>query len=213
MKRRVMFCFGTRPEAITLAPVMAAAFQLLPPAVQAAHRGREAALLESILAFVRDRQYGWLRDQGLAHDVVAAVLAECFEDPYRGTMFARQLTTLVATTQWKTSFTAYARCKRIVKDLTEQYALAPDLYCEDASAGLYKAWQAAQKRMDGTPPESQVATLGAVLIDLQPPIDRFFNDIRVMAEEPAVRQARLALVQRIAALSSGIGDLSQLSGF
>ena len=29
-----------------------------------------------MLAFIHDRLYGWLRDQGLTHDVVAAVLAE-----------------------------------------------------------------------------------------------------------------------------------------
>ena len=45
------------------------------------------------------------------------------------------------------------------------------------------------------------------------PINRFFTDVLVMAEDPAVRQARLALVQRIAALPDGIADLSQLQGF
>jgi len=34
-----------------------------------------------------------------------------------------------------------------------------------------------------------------------------------MAEDPAVRQARLALVQRVAGLASGVADLSQLQGF
>ena len=49
--------------------------------------------------------------------------------------------------------------------------------------------------------------------DLQAPINRFFTDVLVMAEDPAVRQARLALVQRIASLPDGIVDLSQLQGF
>ena len=45
------------------------------------------------------------------------------------------------------------------------------------------------------------------------PINRFFTDLMVMADDPAVRQARLALLQRIAALPDGIADLSQLQGF
>ena len=49
--------------------------------------------------------------------------------------------------------------------------------------------------------------------ELQAPINRFFTDVLVMAEDPAVRQARLALVQRVAALANGIADLSQLQGF
>jgi glycyl-tRNA synthetase len=34
-----------------------------------------------------------------------------------------------------------------------------------------------------------------------------------MAEEPAVRQNRLGLLQRIAALADGVADLSKLEGF
>jgi glycyl-tRNA synthetase beta subunit len=37
--------------------------------------------------------------------------------------------------------------------------------------------------------------------------------VLVMADDPAVRQARLGLVQRVAALANGIADLSQLQGF
>jgi glycyl-tRNA synthetase beta subunit len=48
---------------------------------------------------------------------------------------------------------------------------------------------------------------------LREPVNRFFTDVLVMAEDPAVRQARLALLQRIAALPDGIADLSQLQGF
>ena len=58
-----------------------------------------------------------------------------------------------------------------------------------------------------------VGLLGEVLRDLQGPINRFFTDVLVMAEDSAVRQARLALVQRIAALPDGIADLTQLQGF
>ena len=60
---------------------------------------------------------------------------------------------------------------------------------------------------------AEVSVLAEVLRDLQAPINRFFTDVLVMAEDPAVRQARLALLQRIAALPDGIADLSQLQGF
>ncbi len=58
-----------------------------------------------------------------------------------------------------------------------------------------------------------MALLGQVLAELHGPINRFFTDVLVMAEDPAVRQARLALVQRVAGLPNGIADLSQLQGF
>jgi len=67
----------------------------------------------------------------------------------------------------------------------------------------------ANQRFSGT----TVGLLGEVLRDLQAPTNRFFTDVLVMAEDPAVRAARLALVQRIAALPDGSADLSQLQGF
>jgi glycyl-tRNA synthetase beta subunit len=83
-------------------------------------------------------------------------------------------------------------------------------YTEPATRGLHEVSEPARKRISES---ANVATLGAVLRDLQAPINRFFTDVLVNAEDPAVRQARLALVQRIAALPDGIADLSQLQGF
>ena len=76
---------------------------------------------------------------------------------------------------------------------------------------MYDAWQGSGVRRQGS--EDNVATLAETLRILREPVNRFFTDVLVMAEDPAVRQARLALLQRIAALPDGIADLSQLQGF
>jgi glycyl-tRNA synthetase beta subunit len=109
--------------------------------------------------------------------------------------------------------TAYARCKRIVRSLPETYEVAAAHYTEPATSGLYEALLAAEARMAQADGEHDVALLGAVLREMQAPINRFFTDVLVMAEDPAVRQARLALVQRVAALANVVADLSQLQGF
>ena len=123
---------------------------------------------------------------------------------------ARELAKLVSAPDWTDVLTAYARSKRIVRSLAETYPLAPEHYTEEATRALHAAWEAADKRVKEEP---SVPVLGAALRDLKAPINRFFTDVLVMAEDPAVRQARLALVQRIAALPDGIADLSQLQGF
>ena len=48
---------------------------------------------------------------------------------------------------------------------------------------------------------------------LQAPITRFFTDVMVMVPDPGLREARLALVQQIAALPDGAADLSRLHGY
>ncbi len=208
--------FGLRRDALGLVTALigcAQPFDLRP--ALAAIAGQmpvpvSEAVLADVLAFVRDRLYGWLRDQGLPHDVVAAVLAEQGHDPARAATTARALADLVRMPDWPELLIAYARCKRIVRGVTETYPLAPEYYTEEASRALYAAWQAVAREWQV---EQSVAVLGRLLAALRDPINRFFTDVLVMAEDPAVRRARLALVQRIAALPDGIADLSQLQGF
>ena len=170
-------------------------------------------VLSDVPVFVRDRLYVLLRDQGLSHDVVAAVLDQQSHDPYRAAATALALAQLMQTPEWSNVFTAYARAKRIVRNLTEQYSPAPEHYVEPAARDLYAAWQAAEARVKAAPPDQAVTVLGEALRDLREPINRFFTDLLVMADDPAVREARLALLQRISALPDGIADLSQLQGF
>jgi glycyl-tRNA synthetase len=170
-------------------------------------------VLSDVLGFIRDRLFVWLRDQGLPHEVVAAVLAERSYDPYLAATAARELAALTQSPGWNDTLTAYARCKRIVRSLPDTYALAPEHYSEPATRSLYEALQAAEARMSRADGEHDVALLGEVLRDLQGSINRFFTDVLVMADDPVVRQARLGLVQRVTALATGITDLSQLQGF
>jgi glycyl-tRNA synthetase len=171
------------------------------------------ATLADVQNFIRDRLYVWLRDQGLPHDVVTAVLAERGHNPALAAAAARGLAALAQSPDWNDLLVAYARSKRIVRNLAEQYTLAPEHYTEPAAQELYTAYLAAEHIMREAPESKEVAALGESLRLLRDPINRLFTDLLVMADDPAVRQARLALIQRIAALPAGIADLSQMQGF
>jgi len=58
-----------------------------------------------------------------------------------------------------------------------------------------------------------VDALFEALVRLRPAITAFFDQVLVMAEDPAVRNNRLGLLQAIGALSEGIVDLTQMEGF
>jgi glycyl-tRNA synthetase beta chain len=51
----------------------------------------------------------------------------------------------------------------------------------------------------------------ACLASLREPVDRFFDQVMVMADDPAIRANRLALLGRLHAMMNGIADLSALS--
>jgi glycyl-tRNA synthetase beta subunit len=54
--------------------------------------------------------------------------------------------------------------------------------------------------------------LGAFL-PMIPAVNRFFDDVLVMVEDPDIRKNRLGLLQRVAGLADGAADMSKLEGF
>jgi glycyl-tRNA synthetase len=50
-------------------------------------------------------------------------------------------------------------------------------------------------------------------VPMIPAVNEFFDKVLVMADDKALKENRLGLLQRIAALSSGVADLSKLEGF
>ncbi|MBX3053760.1 MAG: glycine--tRNA ligase subunit beta [Caldilineaceae bacterium] len=161
--------------------------------------------------FVTRRLQGVLLEMGYAHDVVEAVLAERGDNPAAAERACAAFSALVAGDGWDETFTAYARCARIVRSLDGEQALAAAAYETEAERTLHAAWEQAQSTLDAA--EEPAAVLGAQLHSLTAPINSFFDAVLINAEDLTVRQARQALVQRIAALSAGIADLSRLQGF
>ncbi|MBL8056191.1 MAG: hypothetical protein JNK29_05800, partial [Anaerolineales bacterium] len=163
-------------------------------------------LLGDLLAFLAGRLRGQLLDQGFKYDVVDAVLAEQAHNPARARAAVQQLSAWAARADWPQILPAYARCVRITRDQKEQYAV-------DAARLAEPAEQALEQAARGLRPAASVDELFNQIVPLIPAISRFFDDVLVMAEDPAVRANRLGLLQRIAGLARGLADLSKLEGF
>ena len=167
--------------------------------------------LQDALDFILRRLAVQLRDEGFKHDVVEATIEGGCDDPFELRQIVEGLTKMVESEDWLETLHAHSRCKRIVKDLPEQLDLDPNADKEEATQNLGKAFHSARERMDRS--DDRIGTLGQILEDLRNPINTFFDDVLVMSEDETLRNARLALVQGIAALPHGIADLSRLEGF
>ena len=161
-----------------------------------------------VLEFITGRLEVLLRDKGYPASVVKAVLAEQAHNPYAASETAAALHTATQLPHWSSLLDAYARCVRITRTQASRFALHPAQFALPAEQALLATYQAVAQSQDG-----QFATFLAGLQTLTPTISRFFDDILVMDEDAAVRENRLALLQHIAALASGIADLSHLEGF
>jgi len=162
------------------------------------------------LTFIKGRLEGWLREQGYRYDLVAAVLAERGHNPHRAAQTVKGFAPWVEREDWMDILNSYARCVRIVREFEETFPLNPALLVEPATKGLYGAYLQAADRIT---PRSSIGELLGELRSMIPAITRFFDDVLVMTEDRALRENRLALLQRIAALTSGIVDLRKVEGF
>lgn len=167
--------------------------------------------LRETTAFVTRRLQGVLLEMGYAHDVVEAVLGARGSNPAAAKRAADALTAAVNQGWWEEAFIAYARCARIVRNVEEIFDLNTSVYESDVESQLHDAYLEAANAMSGA--DEPAAELGSQIRALRDPINAYFESVMVNAEDETLRQARLALVQRIAGLTDGIADLSQLQGF
>ncbi len=180
----------------------------------------DAALAETA-AFVRERLRGVLRDEGFAFDVVDAVLSDRLgDDPYRARVAVEKLADWVSRDDWPQILAAYSRCVRILRTKPEELALGdvnPDRFIEPATQSLYAAYVRAIEgfhlQADERAFEGGIDGFLAAFQPLVEPITVFFDEVLVMAEDKALRDNRLALLQCIADLAKGTVDLSKLQGF
>ncbi|MFQ5611789.1 MAG: glycine--tRNA ligase subunit beta [Anaerolineae bacterium] len=188
---------------------LAAALQPVPVPPEALAASRD---------FVRRRLEGLLRERGLPHDVVQAVLADpaCGDTPHRARQAAEILARWVRRDDWSEVLNAYARCVRILPREWRAAgdrsgpAIQPALFTEQPTRDLHAAYERARAAL------SPASTFEAVLAEIEglvQPINTFFDEVLVMADDEAIRQNRLALLKGIRDLTQGYADLSHLQGF
>lgn len=164
---------------------------------------------QELLGFLRDRMIGLFKERGYRHDVVEAAVLGGKADPHRISRVIEDLSEAVHKENWETLLNAYARCCRIIKKHEFSGSVDAGKFTEPQTKKLYDAYAKVAEKA----PFQQVGELTEALEQLQPVIDEFFDNVLVMADDEALRGARLDLLAAIAGLSDGLADLSKLEGF
>ena len=159
----------------------------------------------------------YLVDSGCGIEAVRAVLAERGDDPAFAAETARELDAVVkakGSDALKTAMAVLARPTKLVrgKELPEDLEVRRDALVDAEEVALYDAYLAAREALgDGS--ASSVSDLLAAAATLSAPSEAFFDKVFVMAEDPELRRNRLALVNAVASLPTGIVDFAELPGF
>jgi len=96
-------------------------------------------------------------------------------------------------------------------DVADTGEVSEKRFEEDAERALYDALVAAGETVRPLLDERDYTRALQSLAALREPVDRFFDDVMVMAEDAAVRSNRLALLGALRALFLDVADISRLS--
>ena len=169
--------------------------------------------------FIVDRLKVHLRDRGVRHDLISAVFAEGDEDDLvRLLSRVEALDKLLGSDDGGNLLTAYRRATNILrieeKKDRRSYEGAPAacLLKMPEESGLAGALDTAAASAQRALEKEAFGDAMAALAALREPIDRFFDEVTVNDEDPALRENRLLLLSNIRAVMDGVADFSRIEG-
>jgi glycyl-tRNA synthetase beta chain len=171
-----------------------------------------------LLDFIADRLKVHLREQGIRHDLIAAVFALGEDDLVRLLARVEALRDFLDTEDGANLLVAYRRAANIVtieeKRDGRHYDRVPDLTPGMLKQPEEETLSNAFREVNTAPALSgeDFSAAMALLAKLRRPVDEFFDKVTVNAKEPELRENRLRLLSQIRATMNRIADFSQIEG-
>lgn len=178
-----------------------------------------AVSAQNALAFFADRLKVHLRGEGVRHDVIDA----CFQLGNQDDLVllvnrVNALQTFIETEDGANLLAGYRRAANIIaaeqkKDGVE-YTLDPDpkFAEQDEERALFAALDKAEQAIAPALEAEDFAAAMTAMAGLRAPIDAFFDEVTVNADNQTVRRNRLCLLNRIQAVMHRVAIFSAIEG-
>jgi len=166
--------------------------------------------------FLRERLEFYLRDAlGFGYDVVNAVLSASADDVVDAAARAGAVKSVLHMPEFLAIAAACKRMRNILKQASEKgiessgkFEPLPESADEEKSLAAYLDAYVPRVEAHRQKKEYQEALL--LLATAREPVDKFFDKVMVMVEDPRVRANRLALLQTLLTEFSTIADFSEI---
>jgi glycyl-tRNA synthetase beta chain len=213
--------FGLRRAAIGILRILldrgyhlslAAAVEETLNALQGVRLAQDRAVVaEQVLDFLRGRLKAQWSEEHPA-DLVEAVLSAGFDD----VVDARKRLDALAEVKARPDFAPLAMAFKRVANIQEKAGGAgaarvdPALLRDDAERRLLAEIERVEAEAASSREGRNYPAVLRNVATLEPAVAKFFDDVLVMAEEPALRANRLGLMRRVAALFADVADFRKI---
>jgi glycyl-tRNA synthetase beta chain len=170
-------------------------------------------LQTKVVDFILARFKAWYAEQGIATGVVQAVAAN---RPTRPADFAARVQAVKSFNTLESAEALAAANKRVANILAknvfeEDLPFSKALLQEPAEIILATSLESVEARIQPMLDQSDYTNALVVLAELRQPIDEFFENVMVMADDEAIKRNRLTLLSRLRGLFLCCADISVLN--
>ncbi len=160
--------------------------------------------------FLRERLAALLAERGVRYDVANAVLADYWSVPTEALRRCQALTGLRSRPGFEQLIIGQKRVANILRGLDVSGLPEPDKLVEPTEKLLWQEAKALEPALDQALARAAYDEAFELLLGLRGTIDRFFDDVLVMAEDERVRANRLRLLAFVRSLFRRVADLSSI---
>jgi glycyl-tRNA synthetase beta chain len=170
-----------------------------------------------ILEFIFDRARFVFRERdGFGYDEVNAVFRSGAEDLVDARKRLEALKAIRKSKNFEPLAVSFKRIRKILEKagikLAEAQPVYADLFEADAERALFSSMRSTAARVEGEKRAGRYKEALEVIAALRPDVDRFFDQVLVMAEQESVRKNRLALLSELLRQFTTIADFSEIGG-
>jgi glycyl-tRNA synthetase beta chain len=187
------------------------------PSAYAAYSGVKldhdvAETTEKLLAFIKLRLRGLL-EQTLPADAVEACLASAGDRPHDVALRARALSRIEPNVR-ASAGEVFKRAANIAKDAPDGAPVAPGQLLKEvhpSETQLFSVLHTLLSEVESAQQSRNYTSALAAIAGFAPTLGKYFDDVLVMAEEPALRENRLRLMRQIHKTCSQIAAFNLLA--
>ncbi len=165
---------------------------------------------EQILDFFAARIKNACRDRGAAYDSIDAVMAVGFDNVARLWSRLEAVEKIRRQPEFPGFLAMFNRVHNLARQATGTEVCSPALFQEEAEKELYASYRELLPQIEEALAGQEYPMVLAKLFTLQQPINRFFDDVLVMAREEEIKNNRLALLREIDQLFLTLADFSKI---
>ncbi len=174
--------------------------------------------IANLLAFIFDRLKVYLRDKGIRHDIIDAVLGNGEDDLVAIVNRVEALQAFLSTDDGENLMAGYKRAANILKAEAKKAkgeplpTGAPDKPAQAEAVALYDALNSVKPAIESALADENYALAMQELSKLRAPIDGFFDHVTVIDDDTAVMKNNLRLLLLIRDTARQIADFEAIQG-